>query len=196
MTPPIAASAPASAPASRRVASDEAPYVDDPETFAYEAAGSYSRGDLPGAVAVLRKAVGAHPRDGQLRFMLANALYRMGDFAEAATTYEQADELRPGHPDTLLNLGHTYFLLGKYPEAVERWEHMTFITPSDALPHLAMAVALERMKQHPAAMSHLAQASGLDAEWPHRVSIDIRWTSDMQKDLQRLNREFTSTLPP
>lgn len=80
------------------------------------------------------------------RFSLALALLKQGDTTEALAETREAVRLAPGEPAAHFNLGNTYALLGRYPEAIREYE-----------------IVLQLNPVHAAAQAHLAEARRLAA---------------------------------
>lgn len=146
----------------------------------------YARGDLNGAVKVLRQAINTRPQDAQLHFMLANALFRQRGWLGAIHHYSEAAHLRAQHPDTYLGLGHACYQAGQMDEAVAAWRTAVRQSPGDALPHLSLAVGLNAQGRVVEARQHIAVAVDLDPGWRRRISIDVRWTHEMVREVSSL----------
>jgi len=57
----------------------------------------HQRGDLDGAAAAYQRSLAVHPRDAQVRYLLARVRLRQGDRARALYDLEEALRLGPGH---------------------------------------------------------------------------------------------------
>jgi tetratricopeptide (TPR) repeat protein len=76
----------------------------------------------PLAVEQYRQLLHSHPRDGQIRSMLAYVLLRAGNTAEAEESCGRAMELRKPPVEAMINLGVIRFSQGKDDEARALWE--------------------------------------------------------------------------
>lgn len=75
-------------------------------------------------------------------FSRANELYEAGDYAEAATIYEEIIAREGISTAVLFNLGNTYQRLGKYGPAILAYERARLLSPRD--PDLLANLALAR----------------------------------------------------
>ena len=158
----------------------------DPQTVMQQSAVLYAQGNLDGAVRKLRTAVAGLPAHPQLRFMLANGLFRQQEWLEAAQHYAEAARLRPLHPDTHLNLGYAWYRAGQADRAIAAWRRAVEQTPADALPHYSLAIGLLATGRPTDARHHAGQAFDRDPDWKGRLAIDIRWTPEMLSGIERL----------
>lgn len=155
----------------------------------------YAHGNLIGAVEVLRIGVETYPQNPQLHFMLANAFFRRNDWSKAIEHYEEASRLRRWHPDTYLGLGHAYYFAAKKQHALAAWRIALDQSPNDILPRLAFAVGLNAVGRSDEARRNAIYAIGLDPEWMQRVSIDIRWTSEMIRVVTDIIQQSSTEYP-
>ena len=146
----------------------------------------YVGGDLDAAATLLRQGLAPWPENAQLHFTLGNVLFRQREWSGAIHHYGEAARLRPQHPDTYLGLGYACYRAGRVDEAVAAWRATVRQSPSDALPHLSLAVGLHALGQKVEALHHLAWAQELDPRWEQRIAIDIRWTQDMVRKVRGL----------
>lgn len=162
-----------------------------PTAFANLGSDYFRSGDSPSARDVLAKGVQVYPEDAQLRFMLANAHFRLGEWRLASTEYSEAGRLRPNHPDTHLNLGFAHWRQGVQGAALDAWQRASEQSPDDALPMLACALGLLETGSTAAARALFLKAADLDPGWGERLAIDIRWTPGDIDQLRQLaeNRE-------
>jgi tetratricopeptide (TPR) repeat protein len=158
----------------------------DATEAALRSAQLYTRGDLEGAVQVLRNAIRLWPQNPKLHFMLANGLFRQREWSGAIQHYREAAQLRTQHPDTHLGLGYACYRDGRTDEAVMAWRTAVHQSPYDALPHLSLAVGLQTQGQLVEAHHHAARALGLDPGWQQRIAGDIRWTEEMRREVSSL----------
>jgi Flp pilus assembly protein TadD len=157
-----------------------------PADIANEAGRYYANADLPRAITLLRQGVTKHPTDAQLRFMLGNALYRQGDWRDAADAYAAAARLRPTHPDTQLCLGHAYYEAGDREAAVIAWRQGVKLSPHDALPRASLALGLATTGRAEEARHQAARALRLDAALRQRLAIDVRWSPAERRQIDML----------
>lgn len=140
----------------------------------------YARGDLPGALAALDRAVRQYPNDPQLEFMRANALFRLDRFDEAAAAYTRAGGMRFFHPDTWLGAGFAAYYAGRPDSAVAAFETAVRQSPGSVLARLALALGYQATREPFFARMQLDLATEADpgCDAPERLALDVRWKPD------------------
>ncbi len=103
------------------------------------AIGLYQRGDVDGAINLLRGAVTADPSSAKYRFVLANLLQRNKHMAEAIDEYESVVQLEPEYFPALTRLAYLYFKQGLMARAVDTWRRSL---PLCGDPHLRRNIEL------------------------------------------------------
>jgi tetratricopeptide (TPR) repeat protein len=73
-------------------------------------------------IEMIRHALSIQPNDGYITDSLGWALYKKGQYEEAATVLEQAVELVPYDPILNDHLGDAYWQVGRKQEAIYQWE--------------------------------------------------------------------------
>jgi CheY-like chemotaxis protein len=81
----------------------------------------YQRGDVDGAIALLRVAVDADPSSAKYRFVLANLLQLKAQTSEAIDEYESVVQLEPDYFPALTRLAYLYYKQGLLARAVDTW---------------------------------------------------------------------------
>lgn len=81
----------------------------------------YQRGDVDGAIKLLRAAVDADPSSAKYRFVLANLLQRKSLMADAIDEYESVVQLEPDYFPALTRLAYLYYKQGLLARAVDTW---------------------------------------------------------------------------
>ena len=104
------------------------------------------RGDLPGAIAALRKEVEVLPSEPALRADLGYFLLVNGETGEAAKHLGRARELDSKNPYTYLNLGVALRRMSNLPEAEKALAAALALRPGFRAAQLALATVLR--KQH------------------------------------------------
>ena len=105
----------------------------DHEVLLADALGRYHGGDIEGAIAKLRGALGGDPSSPKLHFVLANMLQRASRWAEAIDEYESVVELQPAYFPALTRLAYLYFRQGLHARAVETWRRALPVCDDPAL---------------------------------------------------------------
>ena len=93
-------------------------------------------------IASYRRGLELDPDMPELSARLAAALVQQGDLAAAATHYQTAVRLRPGHTGWLRNLGNIEVALQQPEAAVERYRRVLAHDPNDAAAQLALGLTL------------------------------------------------------
>ncbi|HJS46456.1 MAG TPA: tetratricopeptide repeat protein, partial [Gemmatimonadales bacterium] len=85
--------------------------------------------DAPGALALVREGLAAHPGHAVLLNSLAVLLEQGGEMAEAEAAARAAFAEAPGFPQASKNLGDLLYRAGRYDEALEAYERAARIAP-------------------------------------------------------------------
>lgn len=119
-------------------------------------------GDLPQALAMLRKAAASNPRDPGIHFNLASVHRQQGAIAEAVAAYRSALTLDPHNVEIHKNLAVVLKEGGRYQEALDAYAAALHMAPRDAELHYNVGNALKEMGRL------------RDAEASYRRAIDLR----------------------
>src|SRR5690606_9883487 len=111
------------------------------QTLTREAAGLMGR-DPAKAERLLREALAADLYHGPAHNNLGVIHLRRGDLYEAASEFEWARKLLPGHPDPRVNLALTLELAGKSDRAAEAFETALEVAPE----HVPAIQGLARLR--------------------------------------------------
>jgi tetratricopeptide (TPR) repeat protein len=84
---------------------------------------------LPEAIAMLEKARALSPFDGYIIDSVGWAYFRIGRYADAAKTLQQAVLLVPGDPTINEHLGDAYWMIGRKLDAHFQWSHALAFGP-------------------------------------------------------------------
>jgi tetratricopeptide (TPR) repeat protein len=117
---------------------------DDALVWTYLAETYFELHDTDNALQAYEEAVKSGTNIYYVYASFAGALYRLGDFGRAAQMYEKSLELRPLDPETLLNLGQTYEVLGQKEKAKELY--LRILNSSEQLPEQVIRVARDRLR--------------------------------------------------
>ena len=99
------------------------------------------------ALPYLEKAVALDPDRWAYRFNLARGRAAVGDWALAASDYQEAARLFPGDYATVFNLAQALHRAGQEEEAVARYREAIGLKPDDATFHLALGISEEKRGQ-------------------------------------------------
>lgn len=103
---------------------------DQPQVLNYLGYSWVDRGhNLKEAVGMLEKARALRPLDGYIVDSVGWAYFRLGRYADAATTLEQAVLLAPADPTINDHLGDAYWRVGRKLEASFQWRHALALNP-------------------------------------------------------------------
>jgi len=113
-----------------------APEPADPEAINRSAAkyledgiNAYKAGNIPEAIALLRKGITVDPLAYRLRYHLALIYGKQGQIYDGITELERAVDLNPKHFPALKNLSVLYEKAGFRHKAVEMWERCVHVAP-------------------------------------------------------------------
>lgn len=93
------------------------------ETWFFLAYARYSTGDLQGAVAAGRRAIGFRKDVPGIYVTLGSALMALGQIDEAAASYKRALKVLPDYPDALFHLGMLNLMRGRYRDGWAGFEY-------------------------------------------------------------------------
>jgi tetratricopeptide (TPR) repeat protein len=88
--------------------------------------------NIPEALAMLEKARSLKPTDGYIVDSVGWAYFKVGRYADAATTLQSAVELVPGDPTINDHLGDAYWCVGRKRDAEFQWNHALAFGAADA----------------------------------------------------------------
>src|SRR5262249_35214439 len=113
------------------------------------------------AVAVLRRAQQLHPDDFWINHQLAHRSPRAD---ESVRFYTAALALRPQAPWVYVELGFTFEVNGKLPEAVDAFRRATQLQPDDGTVHFYLGNALLIQRNLPEAVDAFRRATQLQPD--------------------------------
>lgn len=117
--------------------------------------------DLPGALALYRKAALRGPQNPVARFALGHALARTGSFADALGHLENAVSLKPDYVTALCWLGYTEDKLGRPEQGRARYRAALRLDPDSALANYWLAANLANAGEVEVAAQHARHAEQL-----------------------------------
>jgi tetratricopeptide (TPR) repeat protein len=92
-------------------------------------------GDTDAAVPYLKTAMGLDPKLASAYFFMGQVYETRGEYPQAYAQYAKAGELHPGDRVVSNAAGHILFLMRKYPEAVQQFQHSLGIDPENLEAH-------------------------------------------------------------
>jgi tetratricopeptide (TPR) repeat protein len=124
--------------------------ADAPDVKVYVALGRNLAqvGDLPGAEAVLRRAVGMEAGNVQANYYLSKVLWARGDYAAAAEAADRALAAKPDHGLAHMVRGLALGHLGRADEGLDELRRAVACTPDSPEPWRHLAEALEAAGRH------------------------------------------------
>ena len=131
----------------------------------------------------------AHPRDAELHFVRANALFAWGRFREAQTAYVRAQDMGCSRRDLYLQLGWSLLNTGSPTEAESSMRSAMALDESDGVAHFGLASALRGQQRLGEAVASFERARALGAdEFDSRVALGTCKLE--QEDLVGAEAEF------
>ena len=103
------------------------------------------RGDLRGAIAKAKEAVGINPDDPRLHALLGQCLDAAGDDIGALKAFRRSFELSPRDPAVAVEAGRLLAKGGRFEEAIQILEKAARLDPLMPEPHALLAAAWERL---------------------------------------------------
>src|SRR5207247_4375994 len=102
--------------------------------------GLADRGDVDGAIAELKRAIGIRPQYWRHYNARGLVYYRAGRYRAALEPYRRASSLQPSAAGPFQMLGNIYYQLGNIDEAIGNYEHAVRLgTNAAAYANLALA---------------------------------------------------------
>jgi cytochrome c-type biogenesis protein CcmH/NrfG len=90
----------------------------------------YDGKQFPSAIQYYERALVIHPENPDVRTDMGTAYWYMGDAEKALTSMETSLKYRPGHPQTLFNLGWVRWQGKQDPKgAIEAWQQLLKANP-------------------------------------------------------------------
>ncbi|MGQ0532596.1 MAG: tetratricopeptide repeat-containing sulfotransferase family protein [Caulobacteraceae bacterium] len=122
------------------------------------AADAVRRGDLPSALALLRRARDVAPRDLETTLLLGDLLRRMGELEEARAVLETAKLLAPADPALAFQLGGIYRAFGQFDSARREFQLVLAQQPEHSASREAL-VFIELAERNYDAAGAIAEAA-------------------------------------
>lgn len=122
----------------------------DPHAQLRQGDDAYTKQRYKAAEKHYREAADLKYSDPQALYNLGNALYQQGNWADAATRFEQAangTSSNAARADALHNLGNAQLKQQKYQEAVQAYEQSLRLRPGDAGTKQNLQMAKKRLKE-------------------------------------------------
>lgn len=147
-------------------------------------------GDLEGAAVKYREALGRAPGYTDAYLKLGEALYRLGRYDEAASTFSQGLAKRPNDARLLNNMGSVLLAKGDAAQALALFVQARRNSADYVEPLYNMACAYARMNRKDAALSSLGQAV--------RMQPEVKLWAARDPDLASLRgeKEFEAIVNP
>jgi cytochrome c-type biogenesis protein CcmH len=146
--------------------------------------------DVGAMIGGLEKKMADNPRDPRGWFLLGQAYYHVGRYADSAKAYAKSAELAPNDAMTWSALGEAQLLSGPggvTPEAEASFRKALAIDPKDHRARYFMAVGKEREGKHTAAVDDLIEIlrdSPAGAPWIDPVrQLAVKIASDNKIDI-------------
>lgn len=141
------------------------------------------RKDYVGALVAAEKSIALDPNYANGRILIGSVLYFTGRAEEGLEQVKQAMRLNPHHPHNYpLHLGHAYFLLGRYEEAIDAFQHGLQALPTSQRLRLWLAASYAQAGQLEEAAWELEQVrladpaisiQRIEGAYPFRYSADL-----------------------
>lgn len=121
----------------------------------------YRQNDLGGAAVIFERATRLAPDNAEAHYSFAIVLGELDRYEESAAEFRQALGCNPDGDQRLLatyNLGNAYLDMGKYSEALSRFQETAQLDPKQATPHYNIGLTHVALKELEKAVDAFAQA--------------------------------------
>ncbi|MDR1708584.1 MAG: FkbM family methyltransferase [Candidatus Accumulibacter sp.] len=135
-------------------------------------AGRFEAGDDAGAEEIARRLAAADERDGEARYLLAQALFRQGRTDEAADWMRRALDLDPARAVYHNDYGVMLAALARWPEAAAAYGMAAALEPDYVDARFNLALALLRSDKLERARAELDRLRGLRPDWPEASALE------------------------
>jgi tetratricopeptide (TPR) repeat protein len=160
----------------------------------------YEQDDLGGAAGLFGRAAGLAPDSAEVHYSLAVVLGELDRYEESAAEFRQALGCNPGERQRLLatyNLGNAYLDMGKYEEALSRFQETSRLDPKQPTPYYNMGLAHVALKDMGKAVEAFRQAVGLKGDYADaRFSLALALWQSGDKGEARAEQERLKRLDP
>jgi tetratricopeptide (TPR) repeat protein/serine/threonine protein kinase len=136
-----------------------------PTTLLYLARAIGKAGHLDSALALLRDAQRAFPRDFWMSYSLGLNLYNQNEFEEAVRFYTAAVSLRPNAAISYNNLGNALCRLDRVDEALTAFQMALALDPQYAMAYANFSNALSRQNKFDEALAACRKCVELDPDY-------------------------------
>jgi tetratricopeptide (TPR) repeat protein len=139
------------------------------------AAAAARSGDTAAALPIWKQILASDPADVDVRLLLADAYYEMGDVKSAAMNYKLVQKAKPNSAAALDGIGRCHLLDANYASAEAALRSAIEADPKYVPAYNNLAVVLEKMNKRKQAIALLEKAAAMDPE-----------NADVQKNLKRM----------
>jgi tetratricopeptide (TPR) repeat protein len=133
-------------------------------------------GDFEGVVKELQQLSELQPDDVQVAAHLANAVFRLSRYQEAASAFEKVLRLDPGRADHYYNLGLCYFYMENWDATLATWLTALAHDPKHAATNKGLAVVYWKRRDYKQAWETVARCQTLG------IALDPAFVADLQRD--------------
>ena len=137
------------------------------------------------AIAAAKQAIAFNPNSADAYYVLGSAFYWSGRTTEAIDYIKKAIRLNPMPASFYYaTLGHCYFYLERFKEALEFYKKNAEIAPGSVYAHLGLAVTYIRMGREQEARAAASKVLSIDPDF----SVNAIEKASPRKDRKGLNR--------
>jgi tetratricopeptide (TPR) repeat protein len=153
----------------------------------------YQQNDLSGAAATFERAIRLAPDNAEAHYGLAIVLGELDRYEESAAEFRQALGCNPDDQQRLLatyNLGNAYLDMGKYREALARFQETARLDPKQPTPHYNTGLAYVALKDLEKAIDAFAQAVRLKDDYAEaRFNLALAYWQSGRRQEARAERD-------
>lgn len=150
----------------------------------FDAEAAEQRGNLREAVLHYSDLLSLKPSHAAAHLGRGRCLVELGDYGAAMSDFQRAEDLQPGRPEPLLEMGNLFYARKEYTKSISYYDQALEQSADFAMAWVRRGLCHQYLKDHEQAFADLQQAASLDADIPNlRMYIDMA-----RKGMQRRGR--------
>ena len=139
-----------------------------------DAEASEQRGNLREAVLHYSDLLSLKPSHAAAHLGRGRCFVELGDYGSAMSDFHRAEDLEPGRPEPLLEMGNLFYARKEYTKGISYYDQALEVSPDFARAWVRRGLCHQYLRDHQQALSDLQRAAALDPDIPNlRMYIDM-----------------------